>query len=118
MYRCEHERLDTECIHLVIQEVGLNGYHGAMNGACSRKDGAVKTLSNTVKILSALYALLMMVAALVAVSTQPLWSLVLTFAFALCLLASPRWDWLPTPWSPGTDCCRHSQWLQHVWYNY
>ena len=36
----------------------------------------------------------MMVAALAAVGTQPLWSLVLTFAFALCLLASLRWDWL------------------------
>lgn len=60
----------------------------------TRKADAVKALSITVKTLSALYAVLMMVAALAAVGTQPLWSLVLTFAFALCLLASLRWDWL------------------------
>lgn len=60
----------------------------------ARKADTVKALSITVKTLSALYAVLMMVAALAAVGTQPLWSLVLTFAFALCLLASLRWDWL------------------------
>ncbi|RBP99031.1 hypothetical protein [Bifidobacterium xylocopae] len=54
----------------------------------------MKALTNVLRLLTVVYAVLMAGSAVAAVHTEPLWCLLMTIVFAACLLGSLRWDWL------------------------